>query len=275
MKTKKNIGPTAILATAAWLILCFSATESFGGTLVKSFDFGPGGDNPTARSHSRTFLVPEAVAVAVRINYRTASETPVALIVEIEDAAGRNLTTREIPAEKTARQMTINFAAGQNTMPACEKGWNVRIKTRDGEAPKTRINGDITLSFIDPAAAPVAIEGPVFSLRKGAQASRAIGTTETFRHPGLISIRASWTHNPLAQATPLKFELVRPDGSTAKTLVGYGINSNARPKLDFEYRVVGADTKQSGLWRLRITNASDQEISEINPSATYTRRCFE
>jgi hypothetical protein len=119
------------------------------------------------------------------------------------------------------------------------------------------------------------LEGQNFDLKKNSELSRQIGNQETFRHTGIVNIKSSWTHNPLAQALPLKFELVRPDGSVAKSLVGYGTNSNAQPKIDFDYRFIVADTKQNGVWRLRVTNNTDQEIFEIAPSAVFTKRCFE
>ena len=275
MKSHDDIRRAAGAATAAWLIWCFSALAASGGTLVKTFDFGAGGDNPTARGHARSFLVPQGVAVAVRLNYRTSGEGSVPLTIEIEDAAGRNLATREVAAEKSIRQIVVNFTAAENAVHGCDRGWQIRVQAAGGEAPKARVFGDITVSYIDAPGAPLAIEGQTFSLPKGGRASRAVGTIETFRHPGVINIKSSWTHSPLTQALPLKFELVRPDGSVAKTLVGYGTNSNAQPKLDFDYRVLLADTRQTGFWRLQITNATEQEISEINPSAIFTRRCFE
>lgn len=275
MHQKNFIKRISSLAAATLLIFYGLAIESFGGTSVKTFDFGAGGDNPTFRSHSRTFLIPRAVAVAIRINYRTSGAAAVAVVIEVEDADSRIAATREVSAEKSVKQLIINLAASENTVYGCQKGWQVRVKSKDGQVPPTRVFGDITLSFIDAPAIRIALEGQVFSLKKNSEIVRSIGSAETFRHSGVINIKSSWTHNPLAQAQPLKFELVRPDGSAAKSLIGYGTNSGAQPKIDFDYRVVTADTKQNGVWRLKVINDTEQEIFEIKPHVNFTRRCFE
>ncbi len=273
---KKNFNKRFLgLATTALLILSGLATENIAGTSVKTFDFGVGGDNPTFRSHSRSFPIPQNVAVAIRINYRTNGENAIPIIVEVEDPRNQILSLREITAEKSIKRLTINIPVSENKAHGCEKGWQVRIKSKNGQIPPARVFGDITLSFVDLPASRISVEGLANALKKGEQISRNIGSVETFRHSGIINIKASWTHNPLMQALPLKFDLIRPDGSVAKSLVGYGTNSNARPKLDFDYRIVIADTKQNGIWRLRIINSTEQEILEINPSVSFTKRCFE
>jgi hypothetical protein len=271
-KLIRRIGIYALAAIAIWLV---PAAPVFGGTATKTFDFGAGGDNPTSRGHARTFPVPQGVAAAVRVTYRTAGETPVPIVVEIEDGDGRLAATRELAAEKSARQLIVDIAAAENTARGCERGWQVRVRSRDGQIPAGRVFGEITLSFINPAAARVWLEGPAFDLAKNARATRQLGAAETFRHPGVINVRASWTHNPLVQAQALKFELVRPDGSVAASLVGYGTNSGSQPKIDFDYRVLAADTRRNGVWQLRVTNDTEQEMREISPSASFTRQCFE
>ena len=258
-----------------WLSLNALAIYSFAGTSTKTFDFGAGGDNPTFRSHSRSFLVPQAVTIALKINYRTAGDASIPITVEIENAENRLVATQDVLAEKTGKQIIINIRAAENTVFGCEKGWQVRVKSKDGQIPQARVFGEINLSFIDLPASSVFAEEQSFALKKGTQISSRIGTTETFLHTGIVNIKSSWSHHPLANALPLKFELVRPDGSSARTLVGYGTNSNAKPKMDFEYRIIIADTKQIGAWRLRITNNSDQEVLDIKPIVNFTRQCFD
>jgi hypothetical protein len=275
MNGKNFIKRLAVASAAALLVFSGLVTENFGGTSVKTFDFGPGGDNPTLRSHARSFLAPQAVALTLKINYRTAGEAPVPVMIEVEDAGSRLITTQEIIAEKAAKRLLINISAAENTSHACDKGWQVRVKSKNGQPPPARIFGDITFSFIDPPVEKIALGERAFGLKKGGQASFPIGTSETFRHSGIINIKSSWAHNPLAPAQALKFELLRPDRSVAKSLTGYGTNSNGQPKIDFDYRLVIADTKQNGVWRLRITNGTEQEILEVNPSVNFTRRCFE
>ena len=265
----------AKLTIFGWLILSGFAFSALAGTSTKTFDFGVGGDNPTFRSHSRSFLVPQAVAIALKVNYRTTGDASIPITVEFENAENRIVASQDGLAEKTVKQIVINIRAAENVVFGCEKGWSVRVKSKDGQIPPARVFGEIILSFIDSPAVGIAVEGQPFDLKREGQIIRQIGAAETFRHTGVVNIRSSWTHNPLAQPLALKFELVRPDGSVAKSLIGYGINSTADPKMDFDYRIVIADTKQTGAWRLRVTNNTEQEITEIKPSVNFTRRCFE
>ncbi len=71
MKSHKKI----IIFAIVWLILGSLTGGIYGaGTSTKTFDFGAGGDNPTFRSHSRTFAAPENVAIVVAVNYRAMGE---------------------------------------------------------------------------------------------------------------------------------------------------------------------------------------------------------
>lgn len=256
-----------------WLILSGLICPSFAGTLVKTFDFGAGGDNPTFRSQARAFAVPRSVAVAVTINYRTAGAASVALVVEVESANDRTLAARETIAEQTMRRIVINIPASENTAGGCEKAWQVRVGTRDAQIPAARVFGDIVFSFIDPPASPVAVENGKFDLGKGGEASRPVGEADSFGQTGIARVRASWTHDPAVASIPLKFELVRPDGSVAASAVGYGTNSVGVPKLDFGYVLKPADARQNGVWKIRISNQSAHDVSEIIPQITFRPAC--
>lgn len=256
-----------------WLFFYVFAVNSFAGSSTKTFDFGAGGDNPTFRSHARAFSPPQGVAIAVTVNYRTAGDALIALVVEVENSENAVVASRDASAEKKANRLTINIAAGENTVGGCEKPWQVRVKSRDGQIPSARVFGDITFSFVDPPAANISVEGIAFNLSKDNHASKRIGNNNSFKHPGVLSIRASWTHNPLAQALALKFELVRPDGSVAKSFTGYGTNSNGNPKLDFSYNLTVMDVKQNGVWQLRVSNNTEHEILEINPQISFRPIC--
>src|SRR5688500_4416968 len=76
----KNLMLRTILAA---LLLSGFAVSALAGTSTKSFDFGAGGDNPTSRSHARTFTPPESVVIQVTVNYRSSGETSVPLVVEV------------------------------------------------------------------------------------------------------------------------------------------------------------------------------------------------
>ncbi len=265
-------------ATKSLLIfaLLVSATISVvAGTSVKTFDFGAGGDNPTFRSHSRSFALPENVAVVVAVNYRTTGETEFPIVVEIEDTAGQTVNSREVSAGKIMQRLIINITAADNKIHGCEKAWQVRIAAKSGEIPKARIFGDITFSFIDPAAITVEMREKSVSLSKGERTIQNVGGTNYFDHPGVLTIRASWLHSWINLVLPLKFELLRPDGSNAKTLIGYAVNSKGRPRLDFSHTLTVAEAKQNGAWKLRISNETEHDIIEINPAVSFTKRCFE
>ena len=264
-----------IVLGIALALLIFLNGAAFAGTSVKTFDFGAGGDNPTFRSHARTFALPQAVAAVVAVNYRTTGKAGISIIIEVEDANNKIIALREAMAVKMPNRLAINIAAADNTISGCERTWQVRVKTKNGEMPQARIFGDITLSFVDPSAQTVEVESGAFSLNKGAQIARRIGDTNTFRHPGVVNIKAGWLHSAATPILPLKFEIVRPDGTIAKTLVGYAVNSGGSPKLDFNHHVSVSDAKQNGVWRLQIANNTEHDIIEINPKVLFTRRCFE
>lgn len=267
-----------ILITGAifsWLVLSGFVVKSSAGTSIKTFDFGAGGDNPTFRSHSRTFAAPEKVAIVVAVNYRTTGDNALPIIVEIEDAANQTLVSREVSAEKTAKRLVINIAANDNKIHGCEKFWQVRIRSKSGEVPVARIFGDITFSFVNPTAIQIEVEGKSISLANGKKTTKNIGNADSFNHPGVITVRASWLHSLINLVLPLKFELIRPDGSIAKTLVGYAINSGGNPRLEFVHNITVAEAKQNGIWKLNISNNTEHDIIEINPTVTFTKKCFE
>lgn len=249
--------------------------QSLAGTSVKTFDFGAGGDNPTSRSHSRTFAATENVAIVVAVHYRTTGDDAIPIIVEIEDAANQMLALREIIVEKTAKRLVINIAAADNKIHGCEKFWQVRIRSKSGEVPSARIFGDITFSFVNPTAIQIEAEDKSISLTKGKKTTKNVGSANSFNHPGVMTIRASWLHSLINLVLPLKFELVRPDGSVAKTLIGYALNSNGKPRLDFSHNITVAEAKQTGAWKLSISNETEHDIIEIKPTITFTKKCFE
>jgi hypothetical protein len=261
-------------AILVWSLLGSLAIYADAGTVVKTFDFGAGGDNPTFRSHSRTFAPPANVATVVAVNYRTTGDGVSPIIVEIEDAANKTLASQEISAEKSIKRVVINIAA-DNVSSGCEKSWQVRVRSKSGEIPAARIFGDITFSFIDPAAIQINVEGKSINLGNGKQATANVGNSDSFNHSGVIKLQASWLHSLINLVLPLKFELVRPDGSVAKTLVGYALNSNGKPRLEFSHNVTVAEAKQTGTWKLRISNETEHDIIEIKPTVTYTKKCFE
>ena len=263
---------------AAFALLNLTTTPVIAGTSTKTFDFGAGGDNPTSRSHSRTFAAPENVAIVVAVNYRAvgeAGETGATIILEIEDAANQMLISREIFAEKTAQRLVVNIAAHENKIHACEKFWQVRIRSKSGAVPAAKITGDITFSFVDPTAIQIELEDKSINLTRGKQTTKKLGDADSLNHPGVLTVRANWLHSLIDLVLPLKFELVRPDGSVAKTLIGYALNSGGKPRLDFSHNITVAEARQTGAWKLKISNETEHDIIEIKPAVTFIRKCFE
>lgn len=162
------------------LILSSFVSQTFAGTSTKTFDFGAGGDNPTSRSHSRTFAATEDVAIVVAVHYRTSGDIAIPIVVEIEDAANQMLVLQEIIAEKTAKRLVINIAANDNKFHGCEKFWQVRVRSKSGEVPTARVFGDITFSFVNPTAVQIEVEDKSFSLMKGRKAIKTIGNADFF-----------------------------------------------------------------------------------------------
>ena len=270
--TGKTFIKSAILV---WSVLGGLAINTDAGTVVKTFDFGAGGDNPTFRSHSRTFAPPENVAIVVAVNYRATGEGANPIVVEIEDAANKTLASQEISAEKMAKRIVINIAAADNLIHGCEKSWQVRVRSKSGEIPAARIFGDINFSFIDPTAIQIDLEKRSINLGKGKQTIKNVGNNDSFDHSGVMKLQAIWLHSLINLVLPLKFELVRPEGSVAKTLIGYALNSNGKPRLEFSHNITVAEAKQTGAWKLRISNETEHDVIEIKPTVTFTRKCFE
>ncbi|HBE83052.1 MAG: hypothetical protein JNK51_13520 [Blastocatellia bacterium] len=106
---------------------------------------------------------------------------------------------------------------------------------------------------------------------------------------GDLLLRGKWHAVNIVPNTfaPLKIELLKPNGSVAKTGTYYSFHSNQSPKLNFEYAISAADAALTGQWSLRITNNSNFEVigfnitkesGEINPlvpffTSTYKAKC--
>lgn len=106
---------------------------------------------------------------------------------------------------------------------------------------------------------------------------------------GVLRLKAKWhaiSIVPNAFAA-LKIELLRPNGSVARTGTYYSIHSNQPGKFDLTYNMSQAEAQQPGSWSLRVTNNSNyetigfnivRESAEINPlvpsfRSTYKANC--
>jgi hypothetical protein len=83
---------------------------------------------------------------------------------------------------------------------------------------------------------------------------------------GVLELKAKWHAVHIVPNTfaPLKVELLKPNGTVAKTGTYYSIHASQTPKLNFTYNISAADAALIGTWSLRITNNSNFEVIEFN-----------
>ncbi len=108
------------------------------------------------------------------------------------------------------------------------------------------------------------------------------------KSPGTLTLKAKWhSLNPIPNTfNQLKIELLRPNGTVAKTGNYFSFHSNKTPKYSLTHNITAAEAAQSGSWSLRITNNSANEIisfniekgSDFNPAvpafkSTYKATC--
>lgn len=109
------------------------------------------------------------------------------------------------------------------------------------------------------------------------------------RSAGVLRLKAKWHAVNIIPNTfnDLKIELLKPNGTVAKTGTYFSIHSNKSPKLDFTYNISADDADLPGQWSLRITNNSNfeaigfnitKESGDINPlvpsfNSTYKATC--
>lgn len=125
------------------------------------------------------------------------------------------------------------------------------------------------------------------TITKGGTVSRKIfGIAQA---PGVLRLKAKWHAVSIIPNTfnALRIELLKPNGTVAKSGTYYSVHSNKTPKFDFTYNISEADAALSGSWSLRITNNSNDEVigfnitkenGDINPlvpsfNSTYNENC--
>lgn len=83
---------------------------------------------------------------------------------------------------------------------------------------------------------------------------------------GVLRLKAKWHALAVIPNTfnGLKIELLRPNGTVAKTGTFYSLHSNKSPKFDFALNISQADAQMPGYWSLRITNNSNYEVIGFN-----------
>ncbi len=86
------------------------------------------------------------------------------------------------------------------------------------------------------------------------------------RTAGTLRLRAKWHALALIPNTfnGLKIELLKPNGTVAKTGTYFSFHSNKSPKFDLAFNISQADAQMPGNWSLRITNNSNFEVIGFN-----------
>jgi hypothetical protein len=108
------------------------------------------------------------------------------------------------------------------------------------------------------------MEGTTLTLGRGnTQERRIFGISKA---AGVLRLKAKWHAVNLIPNTfnPLKIELLRPNGTVAKSGTYYSVHSNKSPKFDIIYNISAADAALPGSWKLRITNNSGFEVVGFN-----------
>lgn len=111
------------------------------------------------------------------------------------------------------------------------------------------------------AAVNLLLENAPITLEKGASVTRNLSVVTS--KAGLFNIEAKWHTATLIPNVfvPLKVELLRPDGSVARSETRHSMHApSSFQKLIIRYTSTAADAERPGRWRLRITNVSNEKI---------------
>jgi hypothetical protein len=125
-----------------------------------------------------------------------------------------------------------------------------------------------------PATVNLDMEGTTLTLTKGGTQERKIFGIGNAA--GVLRLKAKWHAVNVIPNTfnALKIELLRPNGTVARSGNFYSVHSNKTPKFDITYNITAAEAAMPGSWKLRITNNSafevigfniERENGEINP----------
>lgn len=83
---------------------------------------------------------------------------------------------------------------------------------------------------------------------------------------GVLRLKAKWHALAVIPNTfnGLKIELLKPNGTVARTGTYFSLHSNKSPKFDLAFNISQADAQMPGNWSLRITNNSNFEVIGFN-----------
>lgn len=286
MKNKMNsigVGKIGRVFGLAALFAAAAVSPAFAETNTKTFEFGAG----TGQLHAnvRTFFVPCGVAVTATVSFRrhgpdgANSDIPIKIDLREPDTAANDegpiAETDTAFAKKTSQTLTLSDG---KSIRGCSAPWRVRVRyAEEGTAPVT-VYGNITVSFND-STRSVSVENLSYAERKIGHPHDSFVSIagETGFEQGRIEITANWHHNiggtiqgPLP--VQLKVELLNPDGDIVKASFAYSSNEarSDLPKLKLIYQV---PNRIPGLWKIRISNGSDNDAYIDSITVKFTPDC--
>ncbi len=145
------------------------------------------------------------------------------------------------------------------------KGFNINKKGFDALVP------DYKSTFTNecPSAVNLIMSGTPFSLEKGQSITRDLLGFPNKK--GFIKLRAKWHTVTFIPNffVKLKIELLKPDGSIAKTYDYYSYHApnSMSPKFDdntLGYTITQKDSELTGKWKIRVRNISNDKIDQFN-----------
>ncbi len=115
-----------------------------------------------------------------------------------------------------------------------------------------------------PNSVDLDMEGTTLTLGKGnTQTRKLYGIGKS---AGVLTMKAKWHAVNIIPNTfsALKIELLKPNGTVAKTGTYYSFHSNKTPKFTYTHNISATDAALTGNWSLRITNNGGFEVVGFN-----------
>ncbi len=182
------------------------------------------------------------------------------------------------PSDRTPKcDLTINITSAMITSPD-----NYVLKVNNNSGKRIRDFAIRKLGFEPlmpdfqstwtpdcPSSINLDMEGSPFILEKGDSKTRDL--TGVVRKEGRITILAKWHTATLIPNVfvKLKIELLRPDGSVAKSVSYYSFHAPTDKSPRFgvslmSHEMTQSDAGMSGKWKIKVTNNSNDKIDGFN-----------
>lgn len=281
MKNTNNfLGMKNIGRAFAVMILCAAATASsaFAASITRTFEFGAGTANSV--SNKRTFSVPCGVSVSAAVeHYRlgdVGKQFDVPITIELKkpgaSADEESPTAADTQNATATRAKQTATVTGTESSRGCSQPWVVRVKPTNGQSP-VAIKGSIVLTYSS-SSKNISVEGGLISLNKGNTVTKNVGSAGQLGQ-GTIEVTANWNHAigpvPGPLAVKLKFQLISPSGETT-TVEEYSSNEVRSGLTKFKMTRQVTDC-ESGQWKLKITNNTNDDTMNIDPKVKFTPDC--